>query len=125
MSNTPLNFTSGMPQMGAAFSGWQSSVTLQRKKQVISDFDTKDILENFTFRGVVQPLSPKSLSLKPEGERSFTWLQIHSFSGSLNLDTNDIIIHQGKQYKIMALLDYSLNNYIEYHAIEDFQNVGK
>lgn len=151
MSRTPLNKISGMPQLVNAFNGWASNITLYKRTQVIIDglvrygampsrwdepneyYDTQGVkwdspippVTKISFRGVIQPLSPKQIALKPEGQRAWEWLQIHCLSGSLNLTTNDQIIYNGQDYKIMATNDYSLNGYIEYHLIRDYQNPPK
>lgn len=122
MSRTPLNKLSGMPQMGRAFAGWTKSILLTRRvMSVDGDGLVTWIDTQFTFNGVIQPLNAKEVQLKPEGQRAFQWLQIHSFSGAFNLDDNDQIVYNGGIYKIMATRDYSLDNYIEYHAIKDYQ----
>lgn len=126
MSPVPLNQLSGMPQMGAAFSGWQKKITLTRIVQQVVRGIVTDVPTSLTFQGTIQPLNPRLIMLKPEGQRSFTWLQIHAFASSLNLDDNDRISglpppFDGKNYKIMGVYDYSLNNFIEYHAIEDYE----
>jgi len=149
----PLNKSSGMPQMGAAFAGWAQTITIFKINQIVTDgfvkndngapyqfdqdgeFNEYDVygqdwdqkakpVTKVVFQGVIQPLSPKAIALKPEGQRAWTWLQIHCFAGSLNLTTNDRIIYNGSRYKVMAVLDYSLNNYIEYHVVRDYQNGG-
>lgn len=117
-----LSQYSGMPQMNAAFAGWMSKITIIVITQVIVDGFPVDTEEKVFFQGVVQPLSPRQIELKPEGERSWTWLQIHCLAGSLNLEPNNKIIFNGKRYKIMANNDYSLDNYMEYHAILDYQD---
>ncbi len=122
MSATPLNQLTGMPKMRAAFAGWKSNITLRVITQTIVDglvtVDDKDI----TFKGTIQPLSPQKTALKPEGQRAWRWLQIHCAEGNKNLATNDRIVYAGEVYKVMDILDYSLNGYIEYHATQDFQN---
>lgn len=114
-----LNQLSGMPQMSAAFDGWFVPITIDKVTQTVTAGLVTNNLAPVTFQGVIQPLSPRSLYLKPEGQRAFTWLQIHAIAGSLNLTSNDRIQYNGKFYKVMNSLDYSLNNYIEYHVIED------
>lgn len=120
-----LDQLSGMPQMNAAFSGWMKKISLVViTQQQINGF-MKDIESAVTFQGTIQPFSDKQLMLKPEGERAWMWYQIHAIAGQLNLDTNDKIIYDGVRYKVMALRDYSLNNYIEYHVIRDYQKGAK
>lgn len=118
-----INQITSMPQMGAAFAGWQSSIDLVIITQNIVDGFNTETTSLVTFNGTIQPLQPEKIALKPEDQRSFTWLQIHAFAGLDNLVTNDRIIFAEKRYKIMATLDYSLNNFIEYHAIQDFEDV--
>lgn len=111
-----------MPQMGLAFSGWMKSVTLLKVTQTVSLGDVENSLEEICFLGVIQPLGAKSIALKPEGQRAWQWLQIHCVSSDLDLNVNDRIQFCGVNYKIMAKNDYSLNNYIEYHAVKDYEN---
>lgn len=119
-----MKIGSGMPQMGAAFGGWTSQVTIMRRTESVVDglVVTQDNPQSF--KGTIQPLSPRSIALKPEGQRSWTWLQIHCFASSLNLVPNDRIMWAKQLYKVMAVLDYSLNNYIEYHLVRDYQTGG-
>ena len=71
--------------------------------------------------GVWQPLRDEQLQFKPEGQRSWSWYWIHAKAGTLNLQTQDKIIFQGKRYKVMSVKDYSLNGYIEYQVVLDYQ----
>ncbi len=112
-----------MPQISAAFAGWQTAITLAIITQTIVDALVVETESQVTFKGVIQPLMPKAIALKPEGQRDWGWLMIHCFSGALNLLPNDRIVYNGQKYKIMATKDYSLNNYIEYHLVEDFRAV--
>lgn len=118
-----LNEISQMPQMNAAFSGWLNDIVLTVIAQSIGDDGfVSDDSRQITYKGTIQPLSPEQINNKPDGQRSFKWLQIHAFAGTLNLKTNDRIVYSGTSYKVMGIYDYSLNNYIEYHVIEDFRD---
>lgn len=123
MSKAPLNRLSGMPQIGAAFNGWETKIALRKIAQTIIDglVDNKEIPMNFM--GTWQPLSAEKIALKPEGMRSWKWIQLHCRNGSKNLETNDLVIRDGEKtrYKVMDKLDYSLSGFIEYHLVEDFQ----
>lgn len=122
MSAKPLNQSSGMPQMAAAFRGWMTTIILRRVTQPIVDGLVTELIEDITFRGTIQPLSPQKTALKPEGQRAWKWMQIHCLTGATNLVTNDRIIYNGELFKVMDILDYKLNNYIEYHLVKDYQN---
>jgi len=109
--------------MNAAFAGWFSPITLTVISQEINAGLVTDNETMVTFKGVIQPLSPEQIQLKPEAQRSFQWLQIHCKTGGDRLNTNDRIAYGGKKFKVMAPLDYSLNGFLEYHAIEDYEAV--
>ena len=113
---------SGMPNPSGALNGWQSTITLKIITHTIDDFCPKETERLISFKGTVQPLSTEALKLKAEGERSWQWLQIHVHTGENDLNTSDIIEYNGKNYKIMEQYDYSLNGFMEYHAIEDYKD---
>jgi hypothetical protein len=116
-----LNNTSGMPQMISALTGWVKTIIYGFITQVIgTDGDRQSTVEYKSFQGTIQPLSVRSLSLKPEGQRSWSWKQIHSYSGDLNLRTQDLITIDNIQYKVMGVLNYSLNGFMEYHIVTDY-----
>jgi hypothetical protein len=117
-----LNQVSGMPKMSAAFRGWTNRITLTTIKQTIIDGFVVEDEKDVSFYGVIQPLTQEELKLKPEGERSWQWMMIHCSAGELNLATNDKIVFGGVRYKIMAIKDYSLNAYVEYHAVRDYES---
>lgn len=112
---------SGMPQITSAFAGWTQTVSLSLVTQTIVAGLVTETLTAISFPGTIQPLSPKNLMLKPEGQRAWTWLQIHCFSGPYDLNTGDQIVYRGEKFKIMARLDYSLNGFMEYHLVKDYQ----
>lgn len=120
-----LNQTNAQPQMRAAFAGWMSNITMQVIRQtVVNDGLIKNQPTPITFQGTVQPLSAKALMLKDEGQRAFQWLQIHCQGSTVILNDNDRIVYNGQTYKVMGKWDYTQNNFIEYHAIEDFKYVA-
>ncbi len=116
-----INEMSGMPQMRSAFSGWQVSFVLIRITQTNNEGDITDVETSLNYVGTVQPLSPEEIKLKPEGQRSWQWLQVHVIIGE-DLKTNDRVFYNGKRYKVMLVKDYRLNNYIEYHLLEDYKD---
>jgi hypothetical protein len=118
-----LDCLSGMPQMFRAFQGWFSNIKIIVIEQFVdTDGLVQSIERGSCFQGTIQPLDPEKIKLKPEGQQSWQWVQIHCLAGTLNLKTNDRIIHNGIKYKVMGIFDYSLNNYIEYHVIQDYEN---
>lgn len=111
----------GFPQMAEVLTGWETSITLVKIVQSIVEGDRVTTEENITFLGVIQPLRTDQLMAKPENMRSWEWLWIHAKSGDLNLQTGDKIRYNNTLYKVMGKKDYSLNGYVEYEIVKDYQ----
>lgn len=120
-----LNNYSFMPNMASTLTGWESPLELVRINQDVVEGDLVTTEEKIQFLGVWQPLRNEVLELKPEGQRSWSWYWIHAKSGTLNLDTADKIIFNNVRYKVMEVKDYSLNGYIEYHVIKDYEGTDE
>lgn len=119
---TNLKALSGMPQMRDTLTGWETPLTLVRVYQDIVEGDAVFTEQQINFMGCWQPLRDEELQFKPEGQRSWSWYWIHAKAGTLNLQTADKIIFEGKRYKVMSVKDYSLNSFIEYEVILDYQD---
>lgn len=119
---TNLKALSGMPQMSATLTGWEVPLTLVKVIQDIVEGDAVFTEQQINFMGCWQPLRDEELQFKPEGQRSWEWIWIHSKSSELNLQTADKVIFNNKRYKVMAVKDYSLNGFVEYQLIRDFES---
>lgn len=116
-----LKALSGMPQLDCALTGWEIPLTLVRVYQDIVEGDLVTRGEKIDFKGCWQPLKDEALQFKPEGQRSWEWIWIHSKSGPLALETGDKVIFFQKRYKVMSVKDYSLNGFIEYQLVRDYE----
>ena len=117
-----LKALSGMPQMQTTLTGWEVPLTLVKVIQDIVDGDAVFTEQEINFLGCFQPLKDEELQFKPEGQRSWSWYWIHAKAGTLNLQTADKITFNNKRYKVMSVKDYSLNGFIEYQIIRDFES---
>ena len=107
--------------MGQTLNGWEIPLTLIKITQDVIEGDLSIKETPIDFMGVWQPLSAEQLALLPEGQRSWENVWIHAKSSSLNLNTADKVIFNNKRYKITQKKDYSLNGYVEYMLIRDFE----
>lgn len=119
--NKNRTLTCGFPQVDEVLTGWETSITLVKITQSINEGDKVTTETNITFQGVIQPLRTEQLMSKPENMRSWEWLWIHAKSGGLNLHTGDKIRFNNKLYKVMGVKDYSLNGYVKYEIVKDYQ----
>lgn len=123
MAAKPLNVAlSGMPQMSAAFGGWTVPISLLLIRQEISAGFLVNYEETVSVKGVWQPLDPEEIELKPEGQRSWEWVDLHVQGSTVKFKTNDRVLKDGVRYKVMSSKDYTLNNFSEYHLVRDFDD---
>lgn len=117
-----LKALSGMPQMAMTLTGWEVPLTLTKMIQSVNDGFVSFTEQTFNFMGVWQPLKDEQLQFLPENQRSWEWIWIHAKASELNLQTADKVIFNNKRYKVMAVKDYSLNSFIEYQLVRDYED---
>lgn len=71
-------------------------------------------------QGCIQPFTPQMLKVKPEGQRNWSWFTVHSLT-DVNLNNNDRVLLDGVKYKVMEKVDWSRDEYYEYHMILDYE----
>ncbi|MDR1283125.1 MAG: hypothetical protein LBK99_20235 [Opitutaceae bacterium] len=118
-SSAPLSAASaGLPFVGGAMQGWFQPITAGIITKTIADFEAKEAVAEIAFQGVRQPLSPRELMLKPEGERAWRWEMLHC-DPSLTLNPDDIVIFKGTRYRVRLDASYPEYGYNMYHIVED------
>lgn len=109
-----------LPNMSTTLNGWEVSILADYVKQEWVNGEITNISYTKAIQGVLQPLKPEDIELKPEGERNWNWNQIHVKSGYDLLRVAQIVKINNIPYKIMAVKNYELYGYVEYHAIRDY-----
>lgn len=117
-----INF-SGMPNMAGTLVGWFQPLVFGVVVKEYINYEVVETMTEVNFRGVWQPLETRKLLLKPENQRSWTWIQCHAHT-NLHLENDSVIKFRGVQYRVMAQWDYSLNGFYEYHLVEDYTGSG-
>lgn len=122
--NTPLNALQGtVPSLSGVLTDWFQAMSFTRVVKSTVGFQVIETPTVISFRGVIQPLSDRALQLKPEGQRAWTWFLLYS-DPTLKLDVDEVVTYLGIQYRVMALKDYSIYGYMDYHICEDFTGAG-
>lgn len=117
------NLKNGMPNMWNTLTGWEIPLKIIKITQDIVEGERVDTETSINTLGVWQPLRDEQLQLKPEGQRSWSWYWLHAKANNdiMSLQTQDLIKYNDKNYKIMSVKDYSLNGYVEFELIRDYQ----
>ena len=123
-SGKPIFDKSGdIPDVSGALQSYFQQMVFEQVGKVVNGFQVVETGSPVNFRGLVQPFTARQLLLKPEGQRAWTWLTIHS-DPILTLQVDDVVIWRGIQTRIMARKDYALYGFVEYEAVQDWTGVG-
>lgn len=117
-----INMINGMlPNVSDTLTGWEVDIYAVFVKQSIIDSEiiNQDIIKKIS--GTLQPLKAEEVDLKPEGQRAWQWYDIHVKSVYPVLRVEQKIKVNNIDYKIMAVKDYSLYGYVEYHVVKNYE----
>ena len=114
-----LRATLPRPQLGINL--WSQGAKAKVVSQVVDEWgNVNERVWFFNFDGVIQPLDPEEIRVKPERQWSWDWWWFHT-KETVQLNTNDRVYYRGVEYKIMNKKDYGDYGHIEYHCIKDWQ----
>lgn len=119
-SNTPLDVATGtVPNVGGALTDWFQPMEFTTIVKQTVGFQVVEVPTSVPFRGVIQPLKARELLMKPEGQRAWTWYQLHA-TPDLKLKVDDIVTYRGVPTRVMALKAYDIYGYIEYELVQNW-----
>lgn len=119
-----ISLKSKLPRPQLGINMWSQGSQAKAITQSVDAYgDVQETTFNFNFDGVIQPLSPEEIKVKPAGQWSWDWYWFHT-KENVKLKTNDRVVYRNIEYKIMAVKDYSDYGHIEYHCIKDWQNAS-
>lgn len=122
--DTLLNQKTGtVPDVSGAMTDWFQPMVFMPVTKTVQGFQAVEEGTPINFRGVIQPLSGRRLELKPEGQRAWTWLLLHS-DPSLTLEVDEVVTYLGVQTRVMSQKPYQIYGYVEYELVQDWIDSG-
>ena len=122
--DVPLNTNTGtLPDMADTLMDWFQPLTFGLITKTVSAFQLIETVVDISFHGIIQPLSGKQIAMKPEGQRQWNWIMVHS-DLRLSLQIDDVVIFLGEQYRVQNKKNYSLYKYKYYELVQDWLNAG-
>jgi hypothetical protein len=107
--------------MGEVLAGWQNNMTFHKVTDTIVDGDVVKSVVSTPFQGMFQPMRPRELTFKPEGERNWKWWTLLVRTG-LEIENGDIIVDdKGVEYKVMKSQDWSQAGYLQLDLVLKYQ----
>lgn len=115
--------TGTIPNMSDAMYDWFQYLTFEQVVKTVTAFQVIETTTPISFWGILQPLTGRDLIMKPEGQRKWNWIMVHSQT-QLPLGPDDVIIFSSTQYRVMTSKNHSLYSYFYYELIEDYEGSG-
>lgn len=116
---TVLESATALPGMASTLLGWFRPLVLIRVVKTLVNFEVKEVEQPESCRGVIQPLTNRELELKPEGQRTWRWVMLHTTQDiQLNLDEEFSI--GGVKYRVMGDKGYSDYGFIYYELVQGY-----
>lgn len=106
------------PSMQEALWGLTDAIQFEIVKKTVTDYQiVESPVTVLFFQGCLQPIPPRKLLIKPEGQRSWKWWTLYS---QQLLDTDWIVQDpDAKQYRVMSVTDWGNAGYFEYELTEN------
>lgn len=108
-----------MPSLKTAIYGFEETMQFQIVKKTVVDHDlveSSKVPVHLWFEGNLQPLNPRELLVKTEGERKFKWWTLFA---EIDLEVDTIVKDQeGSVYRVMSSSDWKQADFHIYQLIE-------
>lgn len=112
---------SNAPKITSAISGWAQTYTVTRIEQELdSNGYIKETYVESDLSGFWQPYSDEDLQLIPEGQRNWRWFAFHVQGPHKMLALSEIVTIKEVEYRVMAVADFSDENYVEYRLVNNY-----
>lgn len=123
-ANRPLFSRAGtVPDVSGALTDYYQPMVFVPVTKLVEGFQVVEVGNPINFQGTWQPFTQRQLGLLSEGERSWTWFMLHA-DPVLTLQTDDVVLWNGKQTRIASRKDYQLYGYVEYTLVQDWTGSG-
>jgi hypothetical protein len=110
---------SPVPSMASTIMGWFRPMELVRRITTLVDRESQVVEVPLRCSGVIQPLTGRSLEIKPEGQRSWNWEMLHT-TPDVALTPGEDFTLSGVKYRVMSDKNYSGYGYVYYEVVRDF-----
>ena len=113
-----------LPNVSQALVNWEQLFNLNKIISEVVNYEVVETKQVVKTKGVWQPFSAQQINTLIEGQRAWSWFQVHTHTNA-KFELYDRIEYEGEVYRVMARKDYSKYGYYEYHVIYDYQYVVK
>lgn len=105
------------PNVSEALGGMTETLQLLTSAQTVVDYEvTETAGAAVLFEGVLQPLKPQRIMLKPEGQRNWKWWELWT---EKDIPINSIVLDpEGIRFRVAARVPWFNAGYYQYELSE-------
>jgi hypothetical protein len=123
-ANYPLFARAGtIPDVSGALQDYFQMMTFSQVTKTVQGFQVDESALPINFQGCWFPYSERQLLMLPEGQRSWSHFMLFA-DPTLTLQTDDVVLWNGIQTRVLGRMDYGLYGYVQYHLCQDFTGSG-
>ena len=111
--------TGNLPNVSSAMLDWFQPITFILIKKSVVNFKLLEDRSPYVFMGIVESITPTKLAMKPEGQRSWNYLNVWTLPNVM-LKIDDIFNYMGKDYRVERKNDWSQYGYLEFECVESY-----
>lgn len=112
--------TGSLPNVSGALLDWFQPITFILIKKTTVNFKLVEERSNYTFMGVVESQTAQQLQMKPEGQRSWNYINVWALP-NVALKVDEVFCYQEKEYRVLRKNDWSQYGYAEFECVEDYK----
>ncbi len=113
----------GLPQLDIALDGVVYPLTAVRICKSLVDGFLQEIETKTETKGVIQPLSAQEVAIKPEGQRTWKWMDLYCHTDLL-MNPDDIVAIDGVRYRVMAVYEYRHYGFMHYELAQNYEEAN-
>lgn len=110
---------SGAPSLYSTLQPWFRKITLTKITKTIVDFQVKEIEYPQETFGMMQPMSPRRVAIKPEGQRAWEWQTLHC-TPDFVLKPDEVVEYRGTRYRVSGKTNWREYGFVEYELVNDY-----
>jgi hypothetical protein len=106
-----------LPNVQDAMTNWFQPIVFVLVKKSVVNFELNEVQTQIRFQGVIESTTPTQLMMKPEGQRSWNFINIWAYP-DLILNIDEVFQYNEKNYRVIIKNDWSQYGYVYYEAAE-------
>lgn len=110
----------GLPDLSSALPGIFYPITAVTITKTPVDGIVQEIETSVATKGVIQPLTAQEVAMKPEGQRTWKWMDLHCLP-DLILKPDDIVEIDALRYRVMAVYDLRQYGFMHYELGQNYE----